>query len=125
MPEEADAVPCREGHDMSADQTTRTLSFWGASDDLFECDDSVGRATEEIGCYDAPGIYRITRGDEGLFVTGHYAPGNVVGCWSVGVMQLDEDKPLPDWPITISAKGYSAVVTVAVPADAECAPHGK
>ena len=100
----------------------RTLTFYGASDDLFECDDSAGRDTNEVGAYDRPGIYKIMDGDAGLYVVGHYAPGNVTGCWSVGVMPLDEDVPLPPWPVAMAlgGRGYSAVLTLTVPDTAKC-----
>lgn len=100
----------------------RTLTFYGASDDLFECDDSARRDTEEIGCYRGPAMYRVQDGDAGLLVVGLYAPNNVVGCWSVGISQLDEDKPLPDWPMVFKAEGYSVRLVITVPDSAKCKP---
>jgi hypothetical protein len=111
---------------------SRTLTFYGASDDLFECVDTARRATEEIGCYGTAATYRLTltRGDEtfGMFVVGVYDPAGwpkeLPGCWTVGVCPLGEDVPLPGWPMRITAEGYSTRLSIDVPDDAECVPGG-
>ncbi|EGI6812649.1 hypothetical protein OHZ45_003881 [Escherichia coli] len=40
-------------------------------------------------------------------------------CWSVGVCQVDEDVPIPQWQTAFSTheKGYSVVLAVQVPDD--------
>lgn len=101
----------------------KTFEFYGHSDDLLVCT-GPGYA-EEVGCYQVPGVYRVASpgGASGLFVVGHYAPTGA-GCWSVGVSPLDEDVPIPDWPIRISARGYTTVLQVDLPDDACVKPHG-
>ncbi|WMP47495.1 hypothetical protein [Salmonella enterica] len=38
----------------------KELRFYGASDDLLECE---GAIREEVGCYREPGIYHLKSGD--------------------------------------------------------------
>lgn len=58
---------------------------------------------------------------EGLFVWGLYgpvkAPKSTPGCWVIGLQQLDEDVPLPSWPMRweISERGYSPVLILDAP----------
>ncbi len=41
------------------------------------------------------------------------------GCWSIGICQIDEDVPIPQWESSFSTheKGYSVVLTIQVPDD--------
>lgn len=95
---------------------SRILTFYGASDDLFVCEDKKKRNTEEAECYDGPASYKIIDENEGLIVVGHYAPSNV-GCWSVGISPLDEDCPIPNWKMHwgLSESGYSTLLSIEVP----------
>ena len=40
-------------------------------------------------------------------------------CWSIGVCQVEEDLPIPNWLASYSTheKGYSVVLTLQVPDD--------
>ena len=37
------------------------------------------------------------------------------GCWAIGLMQLNEDVALPDWPMRWSNNAYSIVLDIDVP----------
>jgi len=91
----------------------RLLKFYGASDDLFEID---GTAEDEPDERD-PGTVEIKDIDgSGLRVHCDYGiAGNA--CWMVGVAPMDEDAPIPDWPMSfrLGGRGYSAELTMKVP----------
>ncbi|WP_407226169.1 hypothetical protein [Enterobacter sp. CPE_E1241] len=91
----------------------KELRFYGASDDLFECE---GAIREEIGCFNKPGIYHLKSAEGELLVVGYYLDS---GLWSIGVSQVAENIPLPAWPVTYSIHecGYSPLVTIEVPND--------
>ena len=91
----------------------KELSFYGASDDLFECE---GDICEERGCFDTLGIYHLISEQGEMQVTANYT-GN--GCWSIGVRQVAEDVPIPQWQTSFSMHedGYSTVLTIQVPDD--------
>ncbi len=98
---------------------SRTLKFYGASDDLFEIEGTSGEEPDEIGCIDAPCIVEIkTPGNEGLMIVGLYAPGDSA-CWMMGIAPLDEDIPIPPWPVSFQLQppGYSTLLTITVPDD--------
>jgi hypothetical protein len=95
----------------------RLLQFYGASDDLFEIEGSRRNEPDEISPSSA---VKITLGDEGFIVSAHYGPA-LTPCWAIGISQLDEDMPLPDWPIKFTtgapSRGYSVVLNVEAPDD--------
>lgn len=92
---------------------TKELKFYGASDDLLECE---GAITEEIGCYNEPGIYHLKSAKGELQVVGYYLDS---GLWSIGISQVAENTPLPAWPVTyvMHERAYSAQFTITVPDD--------
>lgn len=92
---------------------TKELRFYGASDDLFECE---GAIREEIGCYDKPGIYHLRSEQGEMQIIGYYLDS---GLWSVGISQVDEDIPIPEWPVTFSMHehGYGTRLNIEVPDD--------
>lgn len=89
------------------------LRFYGASDDLFECE---GAIREEIGCFNKLGIYHLKSADGEMQVVGYYLDS---GLWSVGISQIAEDVPLPAWPVQyqVHERGYSPLLTIQVPDD--------
>ena len=100
---------------------SRELRFYGASDDLFEIEGTSGDEPDEVGCYNRPAVAKIESPSEGsLCVVAVYAPANVAGCWSIGLMPRDEDIPMPPWKTSFrtGGRGYSAELTITVPDDA-------
>lgn len=105
----------------------KTLAFEGHSDDTF------GEYLVTNDDYDccASGaliVFRVTAADEsdknlvaGLHVCGQYSGAGwqdeQPGCWLVGLQQLEEYIPLPDWPMRwkISDRGYSPRLEIDVP----------
>lgn len=93
---------------------TKKLKFYGASDDLFEIEGTSLGEPDEIGCYSRTPIVKVCNDLAGLQVIAHY-----VGVWSIGIAPLDEDIPLPGWPMEwrLSGLGYSTELTLEVPDD--------
>lgn len=91
----------------------KELRFYGASDDLFECE---GAIREEISCFNKPGIYHLKSAEGEMQVVGYYLDS---GLWSVGISQIAEDVPLPTWPASygVHEHGYSTLLTISVPDD--------
>lgn len=91
----------------------KELRFYGASDDLFECE---GAIREEIYCFNKPAIYHLKSVEGEMQVVGYYLDS---GLWSVGVSQIAEDVPLPAWPVQyqVHEHGYSPLLTLHVPDD--------
>jgi len=98
----------------------RELTFYGASDDLFEIEGTRGDEPDEVGCYDEPAVAKIHSSEGELCIVGMYAPGNAAACWSIGLMPTDEDVPIPDWKMSWKNgdRGYTAELTIHVPDDA-------
>lgn len=91
----------------------KELRFYGASDDIFECE---GAIREEIDCFNKPGIYHLKSADGEMQVVGYYLDS---GLWSVGISQIAEDVPLPAWPVQyqVHERGYSPMLTIQAPDD--------
>lgn len=90
----------------------KTFSIYGASDDLVE-------TAGVPGCDE----FNIISDDVlvGTFVLGGKMRIRALydGCWSFSVGQVDEEIPLPDWPIRIKQheRGYSTEMEIDVPDD--------
>lgn len=92
----------------------KELRFYGGSDDLFECE---GAFREEVYCFEKPGIYHLKSSEGEMKVIGYYMD---TGLWSVGVSQVDEGIPLPEWTASYSkAHEYSPMLTLQVPDDTD------
>jgi hypothetical protein len=75
-----------------------------------------------------PIVWKLTSGPacdmQGMYVIGQYNgndfPESLPGCWTIGVMQLDEDIPLPAWPMEFAkgTLGYSPRLIIDVPDNA-------
>lgn len=102
----------------------RELTFYGSSDDLFYCDGTTGDEPDEIGCYNRPAVVKIESSEGSVCVVGMYAPSKAASCWQVGLMPVDENIPIPQWPVKFtlneisSGEGYSAKMHISVPDDA-------
>jgi len=93
----------------------KELRFYGASDDLFECE---GAIREEIGCFDSVGLYHLKSSEGELLVVAQYLES---GLWSIGISPVDEGVAVPPWPCAYSIyeHGYSTLLTMQVPDDTE------
>src|SRR5687768_10910779 len=94
----------------------QTAIFYGASDDLIEIEGVKG-GDEFGGNWDSrfDGVFNL--GGK-MRVYAIYGAGS--GCWFFGVGQVDEEIPLPDWPIRISQSpdvAYSTRLEIDVPDD--------
>lgn len=94
---------------------SRILQFYGASDDLFEMDSSLKGEENEF----SPNEAVILDGEEeGMVVFAQYSPGRNA-CWGIGISQIEDDAPLPNWPMKFKtgkpSRGYSVVFEVEVP----------
>lgn len=94
----------------------KELKFHGYSDDTFG---EYGITNEDVdNCASMKPIQCIIRsGTDGLIVTGQYSRNNN-GCWDIGIGQLNEDVPLPNWNMRFVADGYSTILYIEVPDDA-------
>jgi len=93
---------------------SRTLKFYGASDDLFEIEGTIKDEPDEIGCYNRSAAVKVyDRLGNGLIVAGIYINP---GVWAIGIAPMDEDQPLPGWPHAYSRD--SALLTIEAPDDA-------
>ncbi|HAU5648028.1 hypothetical protein [Serratia nevei] len=94
---------------------SKTLNFYGASDDLFEVE---GAIREEIGCFNELGIYHLKSAEGEVLVVATYTDE---GCWAIGLCQVGEDVPVPAWPVSYSMheRGYSVQLTMEVPDDTQ------
>lgn len=93
----------------------QTAVFYGASDDLIEVEGVKGG--DEFGAYRSDGSRY-----HGSFNLGGLMRVHAIydGCWSFAVGQVDEDIPLPDWPVRVrwpGGRGYSTRLEVDVPDD--------
>lgn len=93
------------------------LTFMGYSDDTAVCEAGiVGRA--DINHDDcARGtlrVFRIEADEQALLVGVQHSPAGT-GTWMVGVMQSDENVPLPPWPMRWDARGYTTRLNITVP----------
>lgn len=48
--------------------------------------------TRDCGCFNRPAYAEITSGNEGIILAFNY-----VGTWAIGIAQLDEGIPIPEW----------------------------
>jgi len=104
----------------------KKLQFYGSSDDCF-CVEGGGHDNEIDNCADGSTMaYTVKQGDAGLIVTAQYAPEALPGVWTIGVAPLDEDVPIPDWPMRfgLAERGYSSMLTIEVPEAVEVLAHG-
>jgi hypothetical protein len=94
----------------------QTAIFYGASDDLIEVEGVKG--ADEFSAW--------LKNDEGV-VAGSFVLGGKIrvraiydGCWTFAVGQVNEDVPLPAWPVRMDQSPevpYSARLTIEVPDD--------
>jgi hypothetical protein len=91
----------------------QTATFYGSSDDLIEIGGVKG-ADEFNIIEDGPYIATFNLGGK-MRIHCLYD-----GCWSFAVGQVDEEIPLPDWPVRVKQSGengYSTQLEIDVPDD--------
>lgn len=100
---------------------SKTLRFEGYSDDnfIYTVD---GKGHGDYGydncAQERPIGFRVASSEGQMVVVGDYFQVPL-GTWSVGVAQVDEDEPIPDWPVRfVNAHGYSVGLEIVVPDDA-------
>jgi hypothetical protein len=96
--------------------------FYGASDDLIEVKGVKGE--DEFGAYNGDDLIH------GVFNLGGKMRIYAIydGCWMFAVGQVDEEIPLPDWPIRIVQSRkvpYSVELQIDVPDDVKVFLEGK
>lgn len=97
----------------------KTLTFYGSSDDNF-CYDVDGSGGDEIGSSNAIWSVINPHTGEGMHVYGHYSPDDVNnGCWSVGLLQLNEDSVIPKWKTYFTYSGYTVELNIEAPDNVE------
>lgn len=98
----------------------RLLKFYGSSDDLFEIEGGKRGEPNEISPSSCVRLF-CDRTGLGMIVNATYAPAKGSPCWAIGICQIDEDKPLPDWDVKFTtgapSGGYSVVLNVEAPDD--------
>ena len=100
-----------------------TITIYGESDDLVEIKirGEYERKYFEVDAYDCGRTIFLTMPDgTGMRVYAEYSPTDLSGgVWMIGVAQLGEDKPIPDWPIRYltAGNGYSPVLGIEAPGD--------
>lgn len=71
------------------------LLCYGYSDDVAIIDTLRNDGTKsysDCDCYNTPCYAEVTNGTEGIILAFNY-----VGTWAVGIAQLDEGIPIPEW----------------------------
>jgi len=84
----------------------RTITFYGHSDDIIIWEDSLGQYDETY----KNNLKLLDIDGNGLKIFAKYD-----GCWGFGINLLDEDIPLPSWPISFSFEGYTTKMSIEVP----------
>jgi hypothetical protein len=107
----------KQGLAFNAVPPTVEVVFYGASDDNIEIEGPIEGA-DEYGAW----MSRDHRGCGvvGIFLLEGYGGAchiNAIydGCWSFAVGQTEENTPLPPWPVSLSAEGYTTKLTLTVP----------
>lgn len=98
----------------------RTFEFYGHGDDVFQCGpiDSQSGIEGQLIEEDVYG-FSVACGDNlGLALIANYAGVGVNGpIWTIGIAQLDEGIPIPEWNIRLDTakNGSSPRITMDIP----------
>lgn len=94
---------------VNCKEDLRMVKFTGHSDDIINVE---GRVFDEFYVKDLGEIsYGVIDIGGKMRVHAIYD-----GCWSFAVGQVEEDKPLPDWPVRhMGSSGYTAVLEIDIP----------
>lgn len=100
-----------------------TVTICGASDDRVEVDilGEDGQSDFEADAFDrGRSIFLRLADGTGMRVYAEYSPTDLGGgVWMIGVAQLGEDQPIPDWPMKYrtAENGYSPALVIEAPED--------
>ncbi len=104
----------------------KTLTVYGASDDLIEADGIPGADEFYWRQSGTNTLILVQDRKPKLYIHCFYGYKNITACWCFAVSPIDEDEPLPDWDIRITRspiKAYSALLTMTVPDDVSMILH--
>jgi hypothetical protein len=101
------------------------ITIYGASDDLVEVGGCEGAGEFGTDCWQGD-LIAPEGANSPTFPRGQmrvHCWYDDDGCWQVGLGQVNEDAPLPSWPVTITQAaamnpdnpGYSALLTIDAP----------
>jgi len=90
----------------------KTAIFSGDSDDCREVDGDFYEEEYLPACI----VRRKSNPNEGVMIVYTYT-----GCWAIGLGQIKDDAPIPDWAKNpkYDWEGYTVKMTLTVPDDAE------
>lgn len=89
------------------------IKFSGASDDIVIVDQHGSIQEHTVGYGGGPGCFIV---GNALRVHAIFDASDE-GTWCFAVDLLRQDAPLPAWPISVEADGYSADLKIDAPAD--------
>lgn len=98
---------------------TATITFEGMSDDTFGWTGfgpGLGDDHDDCGALSVRS-FQISHKSLALIVTGVYGAG--APTWSVGIAPVDDNEPLPPWPMKWRFEGYSTILEIECPEDCE------
>ena len=104
----------------------RTIVIYGAGDSLIEVEGQRHGEPDEIHLSYKSGIIggalkvAVPDTGEGLFVFAQYGAHDLSSTWMIGISQIEEGSPLPDWPMRWSDNhcGYSVQMEIDAPDEA-------
>lgn len=89
-----------------------TLKFEGASDDTFGCYWKGGDVDDDDCANMSVRTMYVKAGDQRMAVTGVYGQACM---WSIGIGPIEDDEPMPDWPMRWAFSHYTPILEIDVP----------
>ncbi len=93
------------------------LVIYGVSDDLIEIE---GDLRGEYDVSNRAAVLKLTSSEGKLMVFVMYAPKPInVPVWTIGISPMDEDEPIPQWPVKFvpAETGYGVALVLDCPND--------
>jgi len=88
-----------------------TLKFEGSSDDTFGCYWNGGDVDHDDCANLSVRTIHVKAGGQRMAVTGVYGQECM---WSIGIGPIEDDEPMPDWPMRWRFEGYSSILEIDV-----------
>lgn len=92
------------------------VTFEGYSDDTFGAYWDSGDVDHDDAAAGTIRTLKVEAGGYRMAVTGVF---NQACHWSIGIGVLEEDDPMPPWPMTWEFKSYTPALTMELPDDFE------